>query len=59
MISHILHISLNIDTPMTISPRPGGRKRDMIDLLSDENNPPQDTEYIANAKDVKLNNNEI
>ena len=44
---------------MTISSKPRGRKRDMIELLSDANNPLGDTGCIANVKAIELNSNEI
>ena len=44
---------------MLLLPRSRERKRDMIELLSDENNPPGDTECIANAKGTELNSNGV
>lgn len=59
MVSHALPVPLNADASMAVIPRSRGRKRDMIELLSDENNPPGDTECIANAKGTELNSNGV
>ena len=50
MVSHALRVPLNAGAPMAVSPRPRGRKRDMVELLSDENNPPGDTGCIAKVR---------
>ena len=55
MVSRALRVPLNAGAPMAVSPRPRGRKRDMVGLLSDENNPPGDTGCIAKAKGTELN----
>lgn len=52
-------VSANADAPIAVSTRPGVRKRDMVELFSDENNPPRDTEFIENAKDAELNSSEV
>jgi len=59
MVSHILHVQLNTDAPIGVSTKSGGRKRDMIESLSDENNPPRDTGCIVNAKGAELNGSEV
>ena len=59
MVSHVLHVPLNADAPMAVSPRPRGRKCDMGELLSDENSPPGDTGCIANAKGTELNSSGV
>jgi hypothetical protein len=56
---HALRVPLNADASMAVLPSSPGRKRDMIELLSDENNPSRDTEYIANAKGTELNSNGV
>ena len=42
-----------------ISSRLYERKYDMIEFLFDKNNSLEDIEYIANIKDIELNNNEV